>query len=101
MARADEIVAVAQQEDVDIIGLNVGGRMEVVERIVEAVRAAMPGLPIIAGGTLAPPALRRLNELGISGFPPGSSLRDIVAEAQRLTATAPMGQGRKERHAQR
>jgi methylmalonyl-CoA mutase C-terminal domain/subunit len=86
MARADEIAAAAQQEDVDLVGLNVGGRIEVVERIVEAVHAAVPNLPIIAGGTLPPPALRRLTELGIRGFPPGSSLAEIVDEALRLTA---------------
>lgn len=85
MARADEIVATATQEDVDLVGLNVGGRMEVVERIIAAVRTADPDLPIFAGGTLPPAALRRLDELGVPGFPPGSSLADIVASARTLT----------------
>ncbi len=88
MARPEEIVAAVEQEDVDLVGLNVGGRIEVVERIIEAVRAAAPGLPIIAGGTLPPPAVRRLRELGIPAFPPGSSLASIIDEARRLTATA-------------
>jgi methylmalonyl-CoA mutase C-terminal domain/subunit len=85
MARADEIVAIAIQEDVDLVGLNVGGRMEVVERIVEAVREADPDMAIFAGGTLPPAALRRLAELGIRGFPPGSSLESIVEAAHELT----------------
>jgi len=88
MVRPEEIVAAVEQEDVDLVGLNVGGRIEVVERIIASVRAATPGLPIVAGGTLPPPAVRRLKELGVPAFPPGSSLASIIAEARRLTATA-------------
>jgi methylmalonyl-CoA mutase C-terminal domain/subunit len=86
MARAEEIAAATVQEDVDLVGLNVGGRIEVVERIVAAVRQAAPGTPIFAGGTLSPAALRRLEELGIPGFPPGSSLPSIVESARTLIA---------------
>lgn len=86
MARADQIVGAAMQEDVDLVGLNVGGRIEVVERIVAALREADPDLPVFAGGTLPPVALARLKELGIPGFPPGSSLADIVEEARKLTS---------------
>jgi methylmalonyl-CoA mutase C-terminal domain/subunit len=86
MLNADQIVRLAVQEDVDLVGLNVGGRIEVVERIVAALREAAPDIPVFAGGTLPPPALRRLAELGIQGFPPGSSLADIAAAARELTA---------------
>ncbi|MCW2497209.1 cobalamin-dependent protein [Jatrophihabitans sp.] len=85
MARAEEIVAMAIQEDVDLVGLNVGGRIEVVLRIVVALREAAPDLPVFAGGTLPPPALAQLAELGIEGFPPGSSLASILDAARRLT----------------
>jgi methylmalonyl-CoA mutase, C-terminal domain len=85
MARADEIVAIAVQEDVDLVGLNVGGRIEVVVRVVEALRAAAPDLPVFAGGTLPPHALKQLQELGVPGFPPGSSLASIVDAARELT----------------
>jgi methylmalonyl-CoA mutase C-terminal domain/subunit len=88
MARADEIVAAVEQEDVDLVGLNVGGRIEVVERIIESLRATAPEMPIFAGGTLPPAAIRRLQELGVEGFPPGSSLASIVEAARRLTAAA-------------
>ncbi|HVW45283.1 MAG TPA: cobalamin-dependent protein [Amycolatopsis sp.] len=88
MARAEEIVGAAVQEGVDLVGLNVGGRIEVVERIVAAIRAEDPGLPIFAGGTLPPRALRRLDELGVPGFPPGSSLSSIVESARALIAQA-------------
>lgn len=89
MARADEIVAAAVQEDVGLLGLNVGGRVEVAERIVAAVRDAAPDLPIVAGGTLPPEALRRLDAIGVPGFPPGSSLAGIVEAARMLTEGGP------------
>lgn len=85
MARAEEISVAAVQEDVDLVGLNVGGRLEVVERIVAAVRQAAPDMPIFAGGTLPPTAVRRLEELGIPSFPPGSALPSIVESARMLT----------------
>jgi len=88
MARPDEIIAAVEQEDVDLVGLNVGGRIEVVERIIESLRATAPEMPIFAGGTLPPAAIRRLQELGVEGFPPGSSLASIVEAARRLTASA-------------
>jgi methylmalonyl-CoA mutase, C-terminal domain len=86
MATADEIVAIATQEDVDLVGLNVGGRIEVAERIIDALRGVMPDVPIIAGGTLPPYAIERLKELGVPGFPPGSALTDIVDAARTLCA---------------
>jgi methylmalonyl-CoA mutase, C-terminal domain len=83
-ATADEIVEVALQEDVDIVGLNVGGRVEVVERILDRLAAEAPEIPVMAGGTITPWARRRLEARGVSVFPPGSSLEAVVAEAQRL-----------------
>ena len=89
MSRPEEIVALANQEDVDLVGLNVGGRVEVVERAIAALREALPNLPIIAGGALPPPAVRRLAELGVPAFPPGSTLASIVEEVSRLTLATP------------
>lgn len=86
MSRPEEIVALATQEDIDLIGLNVGGRIEVVERAISAIREALPSVPIIAGGALPPPAIRRLTELGVAAFPPGSTIAAIVAEVVRQTA---------------
>jgi methylmalonyl-CoA mutase C-terminal domain/subunit len=94
MATASEIAAVAEQEDVDLVGLNVGGHITVAERVVGEVRRRMPGLPIIAGGTLPPWAVERLAALGVPTFPPGSALRDIVDAAIR--ATAPTNESRRE-----
>ncbi|MPZ60591.1 MAG: cobalamin-binding protein [Propionibacteriales bacterium] len=84
MANADEIVASAVQEDVDIVGLNVGGRIEVVERIIDRLRNEGVAAPVMAGGTIAPQWQERLQGLGVELFPPGSALKDIVTTARRL-----------------
>ncbi|WP_420642524.1 cobalamin-dependent protein [Candidatus Leptofilum sp.] len=88
MAKAEEIVHAALTEDVDLIGLNVGGRIEVVERILAQLETAELDIPVFAGGTISPKNCRRLNEQGVETYPPGSSLHEIVAAAERLTKCA-------------
>jgi methylmalonyl-CoA mutase C-terminal domain/subunit len=85
MITGPEIVRAAVDEDVDLVGLNVGGHVQVAERIIGEVRAARPDLPVFAGGIIAPWAAKRLHAIGVEVFPPGSSLDDIVAAARRLT----------------
>lgn len=89
MARDDEIAGAAVDEDVDLVGLNIGGRIEVVERILDALAEVAPDLPVFAGGTVAPWAVARLEERGVQVFPPGSSLGDIAAAARTLTDVDP------------
>ncbi|MCX7057669.1 MAG: cobalamin-dependent protein [Pseudomonadota bacterium] len=86
MLTGAEIVRAAVDEDVDLVGLNVGGHVEVVVRAIGELRTARPELPIFAGGVLPPSSCRRLNAMGVETFPPGSSLDDIVTAARRLTA---------------
>jgi methylmalonyl-CoA mutase C-terminal domain/subunit len=93
MVTADEIVRAAVDEDVDLVGLSVGGRVEIAERIVDALRAAGVDVPCMAGGTLAPEACRRLRERGVVTFPPGSSLEAIVETARSLTEERVRGGG--------
>jgi methylmalonyl-CoA mutase C-terminal domain/subunit len=85
MARPEEIVAAALDEDVDLVGLNVGGRVEVVERAIIALREALD-VEIFVGGTLAPYAVKRVAELGVEVYPPGTPLATIVDAAHRLVA---------------
>lgn len=87
MSTGAEIVRAAIDEDVDLVGLNVGGHVEVAERIIGELRAARSDLPIFAGGIIAPWAAKRLRALGVEVFPPGSQLDDIVGCARRLTGT--------------
>lgn len=89
MLTGAEIVRAAVDEDVDLVGLNVGGHVQVVERVLGELRAARPDLPIFAGGVLPPASCKRLGALGVECYPPGSSLDDIVAAAQRLTGRVP------------
>lgn len=88
MLTGAEIVRAAVDEDVDLVGLNVGGHVQVVERVIGELRAARPQLPIFAGGVLPPSSCRKLAALGVETFPPGSSLDDIVAAAHRLTGAS-------------
>jgi len=85
MITGPEIVRAAVDEDVDLVGLNIGGHVEVAERILAEIRSSRPELPVFAGGVVAPWAAKRLRALGVEVFPPGSSLDDIVAAARRLT----------------
>ncbi len=85
MITADAISRVAADEDVDLIGLNVGGRVEVVGRILDTLDAAGVDTPVFAGGTLPHYAVEYLEGRGVACFPPGSALEDIVACARRLT----------------
>ena len=64
MLTGQEIVRAAVDEDVDLVGLNVGGHVEVVVRVIGELRAARPDLPIFAGGVLPPSSCRRLSEIG-------------------------------------
>lgn len=100
MINADTIARVASDEDVDLIGLNVGGRVEVVERILDTLEAAAVETPVFAGGTIPHYAVERLAARGVECYPPGSTLDEIVAAARRLSGRdsdqAPAGAESKE-----
>jgi len=88
MARSDEVLQAAIDEDVDLVGLNIGGHIDVALRAVELVQTECKGMPIFCGGVVPPHAKRRLEALGVEVFPPGSQLPDIVDSARRLTKIA-------------
>ena len=86
MVTGDELARTAVDEDVELVGLNIGGRVEVAIRTIDALRRAGYGGPVFAGGTIPPHAVRQLTALGVECYPPGSSLAAIVEAANRLTA---------------
>ncbi len=88
MSTVDEIVQAAVDEDVDLVGLSIGGHVEIAERAIESLREEGIDKPIFAGGVVPPWAKRRLEALGVEVYPPGSQLPDIVAAAERLTGRA-------------
>lgn len=87
MANTDDIVTAAVDEDVDLVGLNIGGHIDVAIRAIKRVQEVRPGLPIFAGGTIPPHAAKQLQALRVEVYPPGSQLADIVDAAERLTGT--------------
>ena len=84
MATAVEIAAAAVQEDVDLVGLNVGGSLAVVMRIIDELERTAPEVGVMLGGTIQPQHRSALQARGVSTFPPGSMFSDIVEEARRL-----------------
>lgn len=85
MVTGAELAAIAVDEDVDLVGLNIGGRVEVAERMLTTLREQHYEGPVFAGGTIPPYAVRRLQALGVECYPPGSPLSVIVEAANRLT----------------
>ena len=88
MATVDEIVQATVDEDVDLVGLSIGGHVEIAERAIKALHEEGITKPVFAGGVVPPRAKRRLEALGAEVYPPGSQLPDIVAAAARLTGQA-------------
>lgn len=77
---AKEIAAAAVQEDVDVVGLNIGGRYGSVKETVETLRSSGLGnVLVVAGGAIPPEDIPMLKEMGIAEvFPPGSNTEAIV-----------------------
>ena len=75
----EEAANMAIQEDVDVVGISVGGRYQVVERLFRLLAENNFKPLVVAGGTIAPPDIPLLKEMGVSEvFPPGSRLDSIV-----------------------
>jgi len=80
MLGAEEIVKTAIQEDVDVIGLSLGGRYQQVREFMGLLKQnKVENMVVVAGGTIPREDIPLLKEMGISEvFPPGSSLDAIV-----------------------
>lgn len=75
----EEAANIAIQEDVDVVGISVGGRHKVVERLFQLLAEKNFKPLVVAGGTVAPLDIPQLEKMGIKRvFPPGSSLNSIV-----------------------
>ncbi|MBI2865605.1 MAG: cobalamin B12-binding domain-containing protein [Chloroflexi bacterium] len=85
----EQLVEAAIQEDVDVVGLNIGGRYGVVERTLALLHEKSTSeVLVVAGGTVPDDDIPRLKELGIAGvFPPGSSTANIVEFINTHVAT--------------
>jgi methylmalonyl-CoA mutase C-terminal domain/subunit len=80
-ATKTQIFQTALQEDVDVIGLNIGGRFGHVGELIQRLKEeGLGSILIIAGGPLLKEDIPELKQLGIAEvFLPGSKTKDIVA----------------------
>ena len=88
MLSAEQIVTAAVQENVDIIGLSLGGRLQQVRQVMDLLeKELVENITVIAGGTIPREDIPALKEMGISEvFPPGSSLEAIVKHIEGINA---------------
>ncbi len=78
----DQIVRIAIQEDVDIIGLSImsGAHIPIIEKLMKKVgQEGIGDKMVIVGGVIPNKDIARLKGLGVSGvFPGGTPFSDIV-----------------------
>ncbi|TDD86052.1 methylmalonyl-CoA mutase [Actinomadura darangshiensis] len=91
--RVEDIVAIALQEDVAVVGLSIlsGAHVALTARTAEALRAADAGdIAVIVGGTIPAADVPRLRDAGAAAvFPTGTALDDVVTGVRDLTAVPP------------
>ena len=85
---AEEIMAAATQEDVDLIGASVlsGAHIELVsDLLAERSLHGLDNTPIVVGGIVPPGDVDRLLQLGVDDvFPAGTALTDVVSRVLAL-----------------
>lgn len=90
--RIEDIVSIALQEDVAVVGLSIlsGAHLALTARTVEALRAADAGdIAVVVGGTIPAGDVPKLKEAGAAAvFPTGTSLDTLVTEVRALTGEA-------------
>ncbi|WP_040864028.1 cobalamin B12-binding domain-containing protein [Nocardia exalbida] len=87
--RVEDIVAIALQEDVAVVGLSIlsGAHIALTTRVVDALRAADAGdIAVVVGGTIPQADVPRLLEAGAAAvFPTSTPLETLVTEIRALT----------------
>jgi methylmalonyl-CoA mutase C-terminal domain/subunit len=88
--RIEDIVSIALQEDVALVGLSIlsGAHLALTKRTVDALRAADAGdIAVVVGGTIPEADVQRLLDAGaVAVFPTGTPLETLVEEVSKLTA---------------
>lgn len=78
----DQIVNVALQEDVDIIGLSIlsGAHIPICEKLIKKMKEKGIGEKmVVVGGVIPERDIKKLHDIGIKGvFPNGSSFNTII-----------------------
>lgn len=88
--RVDDIVAVAVQEDVAVVGLSIlsGAHLALTTRVIEALRATgAEDIAVVVGGTIPPADVPKLLTAGAAAvFPTGTPLDALVTKMRALTS---------------
>lgn len=89
--RIEDIVSIAVQEDVAVVGLSIlsGAHVALTKRVVDALRAADAGdIAVVVGGTIPQGDIEKLQAAGAAAvFPTGTPLDVLVTEMRALTGT--------------
>lgn len=90
--RIEDIVSIALQEDVALVGLSIlsGAHIGLTTRVVDALRDADAGdIAVVVGGTIPQGDVQKLLDVGAAAvFPTGTSLEDLVRDVRTLTEKA-------------
>ena len=93
----EDVVTVALQEDVDVIGISFmsGGQVETTQKIVaELQRREVSDLPVVVGGIIRPFDVEPLEAAGVREiFRGGAPMAEVVATFQRLSRAYRAGEG--------
>jgi methylmalonyl-CoA mutase C-terminal domain/subunit len=78
----EQIVAAAEQEDVDIVGLSIlsGAHLPICRRVIDLLREkGMPEVKVFLGGIIPGQDIAELRQMGVAEvFLPGASTEDVV-----------------------
>ena len=87
--RIEDIVSIALQEDVAVVGLSIlsGAHIAMTTRVIDALRAADAGdIAVVVGGTIPASDVPKLMDAGAAAvFPTGTSLETLVRDVRALT----------------
>ena len=87
--RIEDIVSIALQEDVAVVGLSIlsGAHIAMTTRVIDALRAADAGdIAVVVGGTIPASDVPKLMAAGAAAvFPTGTPLETLVHDVRALT----------------
>jgi methylmalonyl-CoA mutase C-terminal domain/subunit len=88
--RIEDIVSIALQEDVAVVGLSIlsGAHVALTARVVDALRSAdAADIAVVVGGTIPQSDVQKLLDAGAAAvFPTGTALDTLVTEVRALTS---------------
>lgn len=87
----DNVVAVAEQEDADAIGLSMhnAGHLTLAPRMVRAIQAAGLDTPVIVGGIIPDDDIQPLLDAGVAAIlGPGASATEVVGSIRQAVDAA-------------